>query len=216
MSHSSLPSPACPGYAYHWDGLGPEHEYLLPLIQREIAALPLARKRVFDLGCGNGAVANWFAERGFEVQGVDPSESGIERARRSFPTLDLRTGSAYDPLAETFGRFPLVVSLEVVEHVYSPRAFAECARDLLEPGGFLLLSTPYHGYLKNLALALAGRMDDHFTALWDHGHIKFWSAETITRLLEMAGLRVKRIHRAGRFPALAKSMIVVAERPVEA
>ena len=43
-----------------------------------------------------------------------------------------------------------------------------------------MLSTPYHGYLKNLALAVSGRMDRHFTALHVGGHIKFFSIETLT------------------------------------
>jgi len=56
-------------------------------------------------------------------------------------------------------------------------------------------------------------MDAHFTALWDNGHIKFWSIPTISRLLGEAGLRVERVVRVGRVPALAKSMVlhVVAE-----
>ena len=201
------------GYQYEWDGLGPEHLYLLPAVQRELQALQIAPKRVFDLGCGNGSVAHWFSEQGFEVHGVDPSESGVEKARESFPRLDLRLGSAYEPLAKTFGTFPLVVSLEVVEHVYAPREFAKCVHDLLEPGGHALISTPYHGYLKNLALAVTGKLDSHFTALWDHGHIKFWSPKTITQLLGEAGLVVERIHRVGRIPVLAKSMLVVVRKP---
>jgi 2-polyprenyl-6-hydroxyphenyl methylase/3-demethylubiquinone-9 3-methyltransferase len=121
-------------------------------------------------------------------------------------------GSAYDPLHETFGRYPLVVSLEVVEHVYAPRDFTRCVRDLLVPGGHALISTPYHGYLKNLLLALTGGMDRHFTALWDHGHIKFWSPATITQLLGEVGLSVLRVHRVGRLAPLAKSMLVVVRR----
>lgn len=204
---------AISGYRYHWDGCGCQHDYLLPAIEKELCRLSVTPKRVFDLGCGNGSVADWFAQRGFDAKGVDPSESGIARARQSFPHLDLRLGSAYDPLAETFGRFPLVVSLEVIEHVYAPRAFVRCVTDLLEPGGHALISTPYHGYWKNLALAITGKMDAHFTALWDHGHIKFWSRTSIGQLLTEAGLRVERIHRVGRIPALAKSMLVVAQKP---
>jgi 2-polyprenyl-6-hydroxyphenyl methylase/3-demethylubiquinone-9 3-methyltransferase len=200
------------GYHYNWVGLGLEHARLLPAIDQELNSLPLASRRAFDLGCGNGAVADWFAKRGFEVQGVDPSSSGIALAHRSFPHLDLREGSAYDPLVETFDTFPLVVSLEVIEHVYAPRAFAACAHDLLEPGGYLMLSTPYHGYLKNVALAVSGRMDTHFTALWDHGHIKFWSRKTITRLLEEAGLTVERIRNVGRISVFARSMLVIARK----
>ncbi len=80
-------------------------------------------------------------------------------------------------------------------------------------GGTAILSTPYHGYWKNLALALSGKLDRHFTALWDHGHIKFWSMKTLTLLLEEAGFRDIRFARVGRVPALAKAMIAVARRP---
>jgi hypothetical protein len=56
-------------------------------------------------------------------------------------------------------------------------------------------------------------MDGHFTALWDHGHIKFWSIETLTKLLNEAGFQDVRFHRVGRIPQLAKSMIAVARKP---
>lgn len=56
-------------------------------------------------------------------------------------------------------------------------------------------------------------MDAHFTALWDHGHIKFWSMKTLSFLLEEAGFRDIRFERVGRVPALAKAMIAVARRP---
>jgi len=79
---------------------------------------------------------------------------------------------------------------------------------LLEPGGMAVISTPYHGYLKNLALALSGRMDAHFTALWDYGHIKFCSVKTLTRLFMEQGLRCGRVIRTGRIPALGKSMVL--------
>lgn len=85
--------------------------------------------------------------------------------------------------------------------------------DLTAPGGRAIVSTPYHGYLKNLAIALSGKFDRHFTALWDHGHIKFWSRHTLTMLLAEAGFNVVDFDRVGRIPALAKSMILVAQRP---
>jgi 2-polyprenyl-6-hydroxyphenyl methylase/3-demethylubiquinone-9 3-methyltransferase len=135
-------------------------------------------------------------------------------AREHYPGLDLHPGSAYDDLAGRYGRFPVVVSLEVVEHLYYPRKFAQAVFDLLTPGGIAVVSTPYHGYWKNLALAVTGKLDAHFTALWDHGHIKFWSPRTLTALLAEAGLTVDRVIRAGRVPVLAKSMILVARKPV--
>ena len=148
------------------------------------------------------------------MTGVDPSVEGIVEGRRAYPDLQLEEGSAYDDLAAKYGCFPVVLSLEVVEHVYAPKDYARTLFDLVEPGGTAIVSTPYHGYLKNLALAATGKMDRHYTALWDHGHIKFWSIPTLTTLLTEAGFQTIRFHRVGRIPALAKSMIAVAEKPL--
>jgi len=147
------------------------------------------------------------------VTGVDPSVEGIAQAQAAYPHLKLKPGSAYDDLAARYGRFPVVLSLEVVEHVYAPRGYARTVFDLLERGGVAIISTPYHGYWKNLALAATGKMDAHFTALWDHGHIKFWSMKTLGELLREAGFEDIRFERVGRVPALAKSMIAIARKP---
>ena len=201
-------------YPYETSGLGFHHAYLLPGVEaalREQGVRPPAQ--VFDLGCGNGSVAAHLAAQGFAVSGIDPSVEGIAQARAAYPALDLRPGSAYDDLAADFGTFPALVSLEVVEHLYFPRTFAKTVHDLLAPGGVAVISTPYHGYLKNLALAVTGQMDQHFTALVDHMHIKFWSIKTLSTLLEEAGLEIVEFKRVGRIPALAKSMIAIARRP---
>ena len=194
-------------YRYDDSGANTSHEYLLPSLLALLARQP--GRRIFEVGCGNGSIAKVLESKGFEVTGVDPSESGIARA--AHPRL--RLGSAYDDLAAQYGKFPVVVSLEVVEHCMSPRAYAKTIFDLLEPGGVAIVSTPFHGYWKNLALAITGRMDDHFTALWDGGHIKFWSERTLRALLAQAGFAPIEFSRVGRVPALAKSMIALAHKP---
>lgn len=199
-------------YAYSSAEFNGSHDYLLPELARVLDAN--RPRSVFEVGCGNGAVAYWMASRGIEVVGIDASTTGIEQARGAYPELKLFVGSAYDDLAGRYGRFPAVVSLEVVEHLYAPRTFAKVAFDLLEPGGLVVVSTPYHGYLKNVALAVSGRLDAHFTALWDGGHIKFWSEQTLRTLLEEPGFVDISFRRVGRVPTFAKSMIAVARRPV--
>ena len=158
-------------YRYDKEAACHTHAYLWQPLLQVLGEAGGGRLRVFDLGCGNGALARHLKSKGYEVTGVDPSSSGIAVARRADPTLRLEVGSAYEPLASTYGTFPAVVSLEVVEHVYDPRLYAKCVADLLQPGGMAIISTPYHSYFKNLVMAVSGKMDAHFTALWDHGHI---------------------------------------------
>ncbi len=171
-----------------------------------------SHRRVFDLGCGNGVFARRIKGLGFEVCGVDPSEQGIEQARKADPDIPLELGNAYEPLSERFGQFPLLVSLEVVCHLYHPRKYARCVADLLEPGGMAIISTPYHGYWKNLALAIAGRMDAHLDPLWDNGMIKFWTVNSLKVLFSEVGLECRRVERVGRVPVLAKSMVMFLQR----
>jgi len=199
------------GCEYRSGGYSCAHAYLLATVERIVATRK--PERIFDLGCGNGAVANRLSKYA-PVTGIDISVSGVQVAQQSFPHLNIHTGSVYDDLARRYGNFPIVVSLEVVEHLFDPRAYAKRLFELVEEGGVAVVSTPYHGYWKNLALALTGKFDAHFSALWDGGHIKFWSIRTLGILLKDAGFERIDFVRAGRVPVLAKSMIAIAQKPL--
>lgn len=201
---------ATPDFGYTNAAHAHSHAYLAPYIDKMLAELEPSR--VFDLGCGNGSTAAHISAK-YEVVGVDASQSGIEQARLAHPNIQFEVASAYDDLSSLYGQFDAVVSLEVVEHLYDPRLYARNMFNLVKPGGAVIVSTPYHGYIKNLALALTGKMEGHFTALWDGGHIKFFSIQTLTQLLSEAGFVDFHFERAGRIPALAKSMICSARRP---
>jgi 2-polyprenyl-3-methyl-5-hydroxy-6-metoxy-1,4-benzoquinol methylase len=168
-------------------------------------------RKAFDLGCGNGTTADYLSTFGFDVTAVDISESGLEIARQRFPHLKTHFGSAYDELHARYGSFPLVISFEVVEHCMDPHAFMKTFLSLIAPGGIGVMSTPYHGYLKNLALAVADKMDHHYTALWPNGHIKFFSIKTLSKLLKDSGAADFRFERVGRIPPLAKSMVAIVQ-----
>jgi 2-polyprenyl-3-methyl-5-hydroxy-6-metoxy-1,4-benzoquinol methylase len=207
---------------YGWSEATPEHShaYLDDVVIRalhEVAPPETSRPgsvRVFDAGCGNGALLATLRNHGYGVAGCELSSAGVEIARRSLGNaVQIENLSVYDDLAMEFGGdWDAVVSTEVIEHLYAPRVFVKRARELLNVGGTLVLSTPYHGYVKNLALALTGSFDKHFTALWDGGHIKFWSYATLTALLEEGGFGEFRFRGAGRLPWLWKSMVVTATR----
>lgn len=204
------------GYKYDDGALNHSHGFILPKINDILGQLPEqnGQKRIFDLGCGNGSVSAWLTDKGWDVTGIDASHEGIAEARSNHPDLKLEQASIYDDLQSKYGQFPVIISLEVVEHLYDPRSFAKQINNLLIPGGTAIVSTPYHGYWKNLVMALTGKMDAHFTALWDHGHIKFFSMETLTILMEEAGLKIEKFHRVGRVPILGKSMIAIVKKPL--
>lgn len=198
-------------YQYHHANATFANAYLWPALKNFVESRIWRDRRAFDLGCGNGATCGMLANLGFAVTGVDISESGIALARATHPHVRADVASAYDDLAAIYGTFPLVVSLEVIEHCFDPRAFVATFLSLIAPGGAGFLSTPYHGYCKNLALAATGQMDAHFTALWDGGHIKFFSINTLGRLLQEAGAKEINYVRVGRIPILAKSMIAIVQ-----
>ena len=171
--------------------------------------------RVLDVGCGNGFTAGQFLERGCEVTGIDLSEQGISLARTTYPDGRFELLPADGEILSRLDcrPFDLVVSTEVVEHLYSPRPYIAGCFAALRPGGRFVLSTPYHGYLKNLVLALSGKWDQHANPLWDGGHIKLWSRSTLSRLLTEAGFVDPQFRGAGRLPGLWMTMLMSGMRP---
>lgn len=113
---------------------------------------------------------------------------------------------------ESERQFDAVISTEVIEHLFSPHYLPIYCRSILKEGGHLIVTTPYHGYLKNLALSIFDKWDTHHTALWHGGHIKFWSRQTLSELLERNGFRVRSFSGVGRCPYLWKGMVLVATR----
>jgi 2-polyprenyl-6-hydroxyphenyl methylase/3-demethylubiquinone-9 3-methyltransferase len=159
-------------------------------------------------------MTNWLSGEGFDAVGVDISESGIAIAKQTYSSIGFSTDASEENLAK-LGPFHLVLCLEVIAHCYDPLAELEKLWESLRPGGALILSTPYHGYLKNLSLAVTGRTDKHFSALWPGRCMVFFSIKTITELLRSVGFQKIQIVRVGRIPSFAKSMVVSALKPSE-
>lgn len=172
-------------------------------------------KRMLDIGCGNGHLVGEFLKRGYKGVGVDPSESGIRNAQTKYPSARFAALMADDQILRDLGEAPfdLVVMVEVIEHIYDPVKAVNGVFSAVRPGGLFICSTPYHGYLKNLALAVTNRLDYHLDPFWVGGHIKFWSLKTLSRLLKEAGFIDIRF-RGGLLglPYLWKTMIVSARR----
>ena len=123
------------------------------------ARAPLAGRRVLDIGCGGGLLAEGMAARGARVTGIDLSEGALKVAKlhlkESGRQVDYRLVSAEAVAAELPAAFDLVTCLEMLEHVPDPASVIRACATLVRPGGQVVFST-LNRNPKSFALAILG------------------------------------------------------------
>ena len=197
------------------EGLDPPHarvrgRFLLERVSalaREIGSPP----RVLDVGCGEGHVTAELAHAGAAAVGADVAQEALRRAHARHPGLQLQLIPPQGtwPLAD--GSFDLVWAGETIEHVADTVGLLSEVRRVLRPGGYLLLSTPAHGRLAMLPLALSRRrFAEHFDPRADH--LRFYSARTLRRLLEDFGFEDIEVRAAGGFRGMRALLLASARR----
>ena len=149
---------------------------------------PLDGKSALDVGCGAGLLAEPLARLGAQVTAIDAAPELIAVAREHAAGQALAIDYRAAPVEDIEGRFDLITSLEVVEHVADPRAFVAALAQRLAPGGLLILSTPNAtGWSKLLTVTLAegfGRIPKG-----THDFDKFIAPNRMQSLLEQSGLK---------------------------
>jgi 2-polyprenyl-6-hydroxyphenyl methylase / 3-demethylubiquinone-9 3-methyltransferase len=125
------------------------------LVQRA----PLAQRRVLDIGCGGGLLAESLARHGADVTGIDMAPAMIEVARlhahESQLQIDYQQCSAEQLAGEAGTPFDVIACMELIEHVPSPAALLAAIARLLRPGGDLFVST-INRNLRSFLLAIVG------------------------------------------------------------
>ncbi len=205
----------CPAYGWNDDAIPYNLRFDAPCALRIVSDLKV--KTILDVGCGNGALCGILEKQGLQVVGLDRDAEGIRLARETYKHVEFFQMSLDEHPGDLVKRYPngfdAVISTEVVAHLYSPHELPALAKKCLKPEGYLIVATPYHGYLKNLLLSIADRWDVHHAPLWVGGHIKFWSRKTLAMLLEKSGFEVIGFRGAGRVAFLWKSMFLIARMP---
>tara|TARA_B100001121_G_C18660917_1_gene608830 strand:+ start:475 stop:1098 length:624 start_codon:yes stop_codon:yes gene_type:complete len=164
-----------------------------------------------DVGCGNGYLTKKISNKFLKVTALDESESAIYQAKKDYTGkikfLQTNLNNFKDEK-----KIDCITAIEVIEHTYSPDNFLKKLYELSDKDTKVIISTPYHGFLKNLLLLLTGKFDKHFSPLWEHGHIKFFSKKTLYEITKRNKFRIVETFFSGRFYPISKSIIVVLKK----
>jgi len=150
-----------------------------------------AGRRVLDIGCAGGYLAEILAQRGFSVTGIDlpgtPHPSGIH-----FVAADLDRG-----LPVLDASFDYIVCADVLEHLRQPERLLRECRERLAPGGALIASLPNSGHAYFRGQVLMGRFPQHDRGLFDRTHVQFYMWQGWVDLLARAGFLIETLHCSG-------------------
>ncbi|MGH8495784.1 MAG: bifunctional 2-polyprenyl-6-hydroxyphenol methylase/3-demethylubiquinol 3-O-methyltransferase UbiG [Gammaproteobacteria bacterium] len=120
---------------------------------------PLDGKRVVDVGCGGGLLAEAMAGEGASVTGIDMSDTALAVARAhaaaSGVALDYELATAEQLAESAAGSFDVVTCLELLEHVPQPELVAAACARLVKPGGNVFFST-FNRNPKSFLLGVVG------------------------------------------------------------
>lgn len=158
------------------------HSRLTRRLSHCIELLPPGR--VLDVGCGDGRYLELFRALGWSPYGVDPSRVAIERARQR--GLDTFHGDLL-PARLPDRSFDLILMRYVIENMPNPSAVLREVQRVLKDDGTLFLTAP------SLDSPMARLLKGHFADLDAPRHLYFFTARTVTRMLEFTGFRVERL-----------------------
>ena len=135
---------------------------------------------LLDVGAASGIFMNLAKERGFRVQGIEPSAQLVAEARQRYGLEVLQgTVDALPPEAV----FHVITCLDLIEHLADPLPELRRITARLAPGGILVAVTPD---INSLAARLAGRRWWHYRT----AHVNFFARPSLERLMSLLGLEI--------------------------
>jgi 2-polyprenyl-6-hydroxyphenyl methylase/3-demethylubiquinone-9 3-methyltransferase len=180
-----------------WDPQGemrPLHDLNPVRLQYVERAGPLDGRRVLDVGCGGGLLAEAMARKGAAVTGIDLAEDLLQVARlhalEAGIEVDYQLTSAEAHAAGRAGAYDMATCMEMLEHVPDPTAVIGALARLVRPGGHVFVST-LNRTLKSYAMAVIGA--EYVLRLLPagtHTYEKFIRPSELRQWAGAAGLRV--------------------------
>lgn len=177
----------------------------------EIGARLDRAPRVLDIGCGEGHSAAALRRAGAEVLAVEVAAEPLRRARERHPDLDVLLVEPEVPLPLGDTGFDMVWAGETIEHIADTARWLSELRRVLRSGGLLAISTPDHGLLLRLRLALSARaFGERFDPRGDH--LRFYTRATLADLLADFGFEDVAVRAVGGLPGAHRVLLASARR----
>ena len=155
----------------------------------------LSGKRVLDVGCGGGILAESMAARGARVTGIDLGETPLSVARlhlkESGQQVEYRKIAAEDLAREQPGTYDVVTCLEMLEHVPDPASTVAACAQLVKPGGQVFFSTINRNPKSWLFAIVGAEYVLQLLPRGTHDYMKFIRPSELERMARHAGLRVR-------------------------
>ncbi|MBU1665777.1 MAG: bifunctional 2-polyprenyl-6-hydroxyphenol methylase/3-demethylubiquinol 3-O-methyltransferase UbiG [Gammaproteobacteria bacterium] len=154
-------------------------------------------KRVLDIGCGGGILAESMAAKGALVTGIDLSEKALKVAKlhqlESGVQLDYRLIAAEDMAAEQPEAFDVITCMEMLEHVPDPASILAACAAAVKPGGWVFLSTLNRNTKSYLFAILGAEYVLNMLPRGTHEWAKFIRPHELARHARQAGLETVQI-----------------------
>lgn len=163
---------------------------------------------ILECGCSTGFLSRQLAAAGCRVVGIEIDTEAAEKARQFCArvlSLDLNCPDWSNALDE---RFDLVTYGDVLEHLLEPQAVLRETRNVLAPGGRVLISLPNIAYWTMRVKLLMGKFEYESMGLLDYTHLRFFTFQTARKMIEQAGYRIIHFHpiMGGRFTSHFRPM----------
>lgn len=168
-----------------------------------------AARKILDAGCGRGEFSDFMEEIGFDVTGIDIASAAVKNTRARRPNRSVYAGSLEDRLPFCKAEFDAIWCTEVLEHLFDVHAALSEFNRVLHDNGILILTVPFHGLVKNIAIALTG-FERHYNPYISH--IRFFTKQSLNDSLKRAGFESLRWRGIGRMWPIYKSLFVVARK----
>ncbi len=115
-------------------------DYLCSIRARRVNRYITPPAKILDIGCGNGRFLNFLIKQGFEGWGIELPGKAVQRASQ-IPGLQLKAGQlTTGDFSENF--FDGICMWHVFEHLAEPKKTLQIVRQILKPGGYLMMSLP--------------------------------------------------------------------------